>query len=132
MPDSFSLNFPNSEHQFYFRGSLNGSLARSQVGTNKDDSLPRSRRTSIPQTVCLNSKTKEVIEPFSTVVGEEVPEDKDMVQRINRLLIEGEWGYSSLFGRDNTRKIQCEFIGDRTERDKDFPSVLGLVSPKMR
>lgn len=66
------------------------------------------------------------------MVGEEVPEDKDMVQRINRLLIEGEWGYSSLFGRDNTRKIQCEFIGDRTERDKDFPSVLGLVSPKMR
>ena len=64
-------------------------MARSQVGTNKDDSLPRSRRTSIPQTVCLNSKTKEVIEPFSTVVGEEVPEDKDMVQRINRLLIEG-------------------------------------------
>jgi hypothetical protein len=56
-------------------------------------------------------------------------EDREIVQRINRLLIEGGWKYSSLLGKENRRINELE--GSKAARDDDFPSILVLISPQM-
>lgn len=95
MPNSIPLNFNRSQANTVVGGTLDpaslvlqGSRA---VSDEKDEKLPRNKRTNIPKTVIINSKTREVIDPVLSARGEgnEHVEDKDIVQRLNRLLIEG-------------------------------------------
>ncbi len=88
---------------------------------------------NIPKTILIDRKTGEVIENITPGRGElgcEHIEDKEIVQRINRLLIEGGWGYSSLLGKENRRT--GEYSGEKSARDLDFPAVLALVSQEMK
>jgi NADH dehydrogenase FAD-containing subunit len=58
---------------------------------------------NIPQVTVVDTKTREVIEPMLPKYGGENIEDKDIIQRINRVLMDGGWSYSSLFGKENRR-----------------------------
>ena len=75
-------------------------LPASQV----EEKTARVKRSNIPKATIIDRRTGEPIDnspKFISDFSREHAEDKEIVQRINKILIEGDWSYSSLLGKEN-------------------------------
>lgn len=93
----------------------------------------RVKRSNIPKATIIDRRTGEPVDnspKFISDFSREHAEDKEIVQRINKILIEGDWSYSSLLGKENQTAGKLEWT--KSPRDDDFPEVLAVISPEMK